>query len=333
MVKIGINGFGRIGRLVCRIALERDDVEVVAINNPYTEIDYLIYLFKYDSVHGKYKDDIKGENGNIIIGKTVIKVYGEKDPSKIPWKEHDVDVVCESSGVFTTTEAASKHIEAGAKKVIISAPPKDDTPMYVMGVNHDKYNGEHIISNASCTTNALAPLVKIINDKYGFIEGLMTTIHAATSNQQVVDASSKGGKDWRAGRSVLSNVIPASTGAAKACGKVLPEVNGKLTGMAFRVPTADVSVIDLTCRIKEKTTKDELVKTICEYADTSMKGILGYTEEDVVSSDFIHNSQSSIFDVKASIMLNESYMKIVAWYDNEWGYSNRLVDMCQHISK
>ena len=333
MVKLGINGFGRIGRLVCRIAMERDDIEVVAINNPFMDIEYLVYLFKYDSVHGKYNKEITVNGDKIIIGENEIKVYGETDPSKIPWKEHDIDVVCESSGMFTTTEAASKHLEAGAKKVIISAPPKDDTPMYVMGVNHDKYNGENIISNASCTTNALAPLVKIINDKYGFIEGLMTTIHAATSNQQVVDAPSKGGKDWRAGRCVLNNVIPASTGAAKACGKVLPEVNGKLTGMAFRVPTADVSVIDLTCRIKEKITKDELVKTICEYADTTMKGILGYTNEEMVSSDFIHNSQSSIFDIKASIMLNESYMKIVAWYDNEWGYSNRMVDLVIYMNK
>ncbi len=331
VIKIGINGFGRIGRLVCRIAMEREDVEIVAINNPFTEIDYLLYLFKHDSVHGTYDKSISIDGNCIIIDGKRIVVYGETEPSKIPWANHDIDVVCESSGIFTTTEMAKSHIAAGAKKVIISAPPKDDTPMYVMGVNETEYQGETIISNASCTTNALAPLVKIIHTKFGFIEGLMTTIHAATANQQVVDSSSKGGKDWRAGRSTLSNVIPASTGAAKACGKVFPEVDGKLTGMAFRVPTADVSVIDLTCRIKNKITKDELINAFREASETSMKGIIGYTEEKVVSSDFIHESKSSIVDIDASIMLNESYMKVVSWYDNEWGYSNRLVDMCLHI--
>ena len=331
-VRLGINGFGRIGRLVCRIALERSDIEVVAINNPFIDIEYLAYLFKYDSVHGKYEKSIVVENDELIIDNNRIKIYSEPDPINIPWKDHNVDVVCESSGFFTTTELANKHIAGGSKKVVISAPPKDSTPMYVMGVNHLNYLNENVISNASCTTNALAPIVKVINDNFGFIEGLMTTIHAATSNQQVVDATSKGGKDWRAGRSTLNNVIPASTGAAKACGKVLPEVEGKLTGMAFRVPTADVSVIDLTCRIKNKITKDELVKVLKNAAETDMKGIIGYTDEKVVSTDFIHKSESSIFDIEASIMLNESYMKIVSWYDNEWGYSNRLVDMCVYIS-
>ena len=332
VVKIGINGFGRIGRLVCRIALERDDVDIVAINNPFTDINYLAYQFKYDSVHGTYPHDVKVKDNKLLIGTKTIQVYFEKEPSNIPWSEHNVDVVCESSGVFTTTDLAKQHLYAGSKKVVISAPPKDDTPIYVMGVNETSYKGENVISNASCTTNALAPIVKIINDKFGFIEGLMTTIHAATATQQVVDSSCKGGKDWRAGRSSLNNVIPSSTGAAKACGLVLPEVSGKITGMAFRVPTADVSVIDLTCRINSKITKEDFVNAIDEASKTTMKGIIGYTNDKVVSSDFIKEPKSSVIDIDACIMLNESYMKIISWYDNEWGYSNRLVDMCLHVT-
>ncbi len=333
VVKLGINGFGRIGRLVCRIALERDDIDVVAINNPFTDINYLAYLFKYDSVHGIFKHDVIVKENQLLIGTKTINVYSEEKPLEIPWYKHNVDVVCESSGIFTTTDLAQQHLSAGSKKVVISAPPKDSTPIYVMGVNETCYKGENIISNASCTTNALAPIIKIINDKFGFIEGLMTTIHAATATQQVVDSSCKGGKDWRAGRSTLNNIIPSSTGAAKACGLVLPEVSGKITGMAFRVPTADVSVIDLTCRIESKISKEDLVNAIDEASKTSMKGIIGYTNDKVVSSDFIHDPKSSIVDIDASILLNESYMKIVSWYDNEWGYSNRLVDMCIHISK
>ena len=334
VTNIAINGFGRIGRLVCRIAIERNDINVVAINNPHKDINQLVYLLKYDSVHGKLIHSVCVEDGNcLVINHQRIIVYNEQDPSNVPWKDHSIDVVCESSGRFTTTESASKHLDAGASRVIISAPPKDDTPMFVFGANETKYNDEQIISNASCTTNALAPIVKIINNNFGFIEGLMTTIHAATINQHVVDASSKGGKDWRAGRSTLSNVIPASTGAAKSCGKILPEIEGKLTGMSFRVPTADVSVIDLTCRIEKQITKETLLNTFREASETTMKGIIGYTDEKVVSSDFIHDERSTIIDADACIMLNESYMKIIAWYDNEWGYSNRLVDMCVYITQ
>lgn len=333
MVKIGINGFGRIGRLVCRAGCKNERVEVVAINDPFMDLDYMVYLFKHDSTHGKYAGTVERKGDDLVIDGHVIKIYGEKSPNDIPWGTAGAEYVCESTGVFTTKEKAGLHLAGGCKKVIISAPPKDDTPMYVMGVNEKNYDGSvDVVSNASCTTNCLAPLAKVMNDNFGIVEGLMTTVHAITANQLSVDGPAKGGKDWRAGRCASSNVIPASTGAAKAVGKVLPELNGKLTGMAFRVPVSDVSVVDLTVRLEKPCSMEDIKEKMKEAANGPMQGVLGYTEDAVVSQDFITDSRSSIFDASASLQLNENFVKLVSWYDNEWGYSNRLVDLAIHMS-
>jgi glyceraldehyde 3-phosphate dehydrogenase len=333
-VQIGINGFGRIGRLVFRAAMANPDTTVVAINDPFMTLDYMCYLLKYDSVHGKYPGEVDEKDGCLMVDGSAIKFFTEKDPASIPWGDAGADYVCESTGVFTTGEKAGLHIQGGAKKVVISAPPKDDTPMFVMGVNHDKYSSDlKVVSNASCTTNCLAPLAKVINDKFGIAEGLMTTVHAMTANQLTVDGPSKGGKDWRAGRCAAANIIPSSTGAAKAVGKVIPELNGVLTGMAFRVPTPDVSVVDLTCKLKKEASYDEIKAALKAASENELKGILGYTEEAVVSQDFVHDKRSSIFDAEAGISLNPTFVKLVSWYDNEWGYSNRLVDLMCHMSK
>lgn len=330
MVKVGINGFGRIGRLVFRASFEQDGVEAVAINDPFMDLSYMAYLLKYDSVHGRFKKNVEVTDGGLLIDGKKVVVYSEMDPTKIQWGAAGADVVCESTGVFTTTEKASMHLKGGAKKVIISAPSAD-APMFVMGVNHESYSGQEVVSNASCTTNCLAPLVKVIDDAFGIEEGLMTTVHAMTANQLTVDGPSKGGKDWRAGRCASQNIIPASTGAAKAVGKVLPHMNGKLTGMAFRVPTPDVSVVDLTCRLKNSASMEKIVEKCKEAANGSMKGILGVCEDEVVSTDFVHCDLSSVFDVNASIMLNDKFVKLVSWYDNEWGYSNRLLNLAKVI--
>jgi len=334
MVRVGINGFGRIGRLVFRASFAKDGVEVVAINDPFMDLNYMAYLLKHDSVHGRFQHEVEVVEGTgLKINGKVINVYSSMDPTQIAWGASNVDVVCESTGVFTTTEKASLHIKGGAKKVIISAPSAD-APMFVMGVNHETYSSQDVVSNASCTTNCLAPLVKVIDDVYGLEEGLMTTVHAMTANQLTVDGPSKGGKDWRAGRCASTNIIPASTGAAKAVGKVLPQTNGKLTGMAFRVPTADVSVVDLTCRIKKGAeSMDEILGHVKKAAEGPMKGILNYTTDELVSQDFVHDSHSSTYDHGASIMLNKNFIKLVSWYDNEWGYSNRLLDLAKHITK
>lgn len=333
LVKFGINGFGRIGRLVFRAALSNPKVQVTAINEPFMNVDYLIYQLKYDTVHGRFKGEIKQDGESLIINGKKIFLFHEKDPANIPWGKAGSDIVCESTGVFLSSDKAEAHIKGGAKKVILSAPPKDDTPMFVMGVNHKTYKPElNIVSNASCTTNCLAPLAKVLNDKYGIVEGLMTTVHAATATQLVVDGPSKGGKDWRAGRAAGANIIPSSTGAAKAVGKVIKDLKGKLTGMSFRVPTVDVSVVDLTARLEKPASYEEICKTIKEASQGELKGILGYTDEEVVSSDFIGDGHSSIFDAKAGISLNPNFVKVVSWYDNEWGYSNRVVDLGIHIA-
>ncbi len=330
MVKVGINGFGRIGRLVFRCIEERrlrgENIEVVAVNEPFSELDYMAYQLKYDSVHGKvsYKIDIDATNDTLLINNNVVHRLSEKDPSDLPWGKHNIDYVVESTGMFTTIEKAKLHLLGGAKRVVISAPSKD-APMFVMGVNNDKYNGQHIFSNASCTTNCLAPLAKVIHEEFGIEEGLMTTIHATTATQRTVDGPSA--KDWRGGRSAGVNIIPSSTGAASAVGKVIPELEGKLTGMAFRVPTIDVSVVDLTVKLHKSTTYENIVNVIKVASENEMKGILGWTDEDLVSKDFEGDSRSSIFDVKAGIALNDKFVKLVSWYDNEWGYSNRLVDL------
>mmetsp|Transcript_20560 Transcript_20560/g.51130 ORF Transcript_20560/g.51130 Transcript_20560/m.51130 type:complete len:335 (-) Transcript_20560:88-1092(-) len=329
--QLGINGFGRIGRLVCRAAIENPDATVVAVNDPFLPVDYAAYQFKYDSVHGRYPGTVEVDGDCLVIDGTRVKFFAERDPTQIPWGEIGAEVVCESTGIFKTIEKANLHIEGGAKKVIISAP-SPDAPMFVMGVNNDQYKGETILSNASCTTNCLAPLAKVLNDKFTIVEGLMTTIHAGTANQLVVDGPAKGGKDWRAGRCALNNSIPASTGAAKAVGKVLPELNGKLTGMAIRIPTADVSIVDLTVRTEKGATKDDILGALKEAAEGPMKGVLGYTEERLVSSDFIHDKASSTVDADACIFLNDNFFKIISWYDNEWGYSNRLVDLAVYTS-
>lgn len=330
-IKVGINGFGRIGRLVFRIIEDRrikgEDIVVVGINDPFIENDYMIYLLNNDTVHGHFNYSITNNPDNTLsINNNIINKFSERDPSLIKWG--NVDVVVESTGVFTTLEKASAHLVGGAKKVIISAPSAD-APMYVIGVNHLEYKGEKVISNASCTTNCLAPLAKVINDKFGIIEGLMTTVHSLTATQKTVDGPS--GKDWRAGRAASYNIIPASTGAAKAVGKVIPELNGKLTGMAFRVPTADVSVVDLTVRLEKAVSTEELMQTIKDASSGNMSGILDWTEEPLVSSDFIGNSNSSIVDIKACIQLNDNFIKLISWYDNEWGYSNRVIDLIKHI--
>jgi len=330
-VKVGINGFGRIGKLALQAALENDEVEVVAVNDPFIAADYMAYMVKYDSMHGRFKGEIKSEEGKLIVNGKTVNVYNEMDPNNIPWGENGVEYVLECSGVFTTTEKAQDHLNAGAKKVVISAPSKD-APMFVMGVNEDKYDPSmNIVSNASCTTNCLAPLAKVINDNFGIKEGLMTTVHSITATQKTVDGASK--KDWRGGRAAGGNIIPSSTGAAKAVGKVIPELSGKLTGMAFRVPTMDVSVVDLTCNLERPTTYEEICAVVKKASEGSMKGIVEYVDEDVVSSDFLTDSHTSIFDAKAGIMLTDTFVKLVAWYDNEWGYANKLVDLAAHMAK
>ncbi|BFU19278.1 glyceraldehyde-3-phosphate dehydrogenase [Entamoeba histolytica HM-3:IMSS] len=330
-IKVGINGFGRIGRLVARVVLERKDFELVAINDPFMDPKYMVYLLKYDTVHRQFEGTVEaGENAIIVNGHKIV-VKAERDPAQIGWGALGVDYVVESTGVFTTIPKAEAHIKGGAKKVIISAPSAD-APMFVVGVNTEAYKPEmNIISNASCTTNCLAPLAKVINNEFGIVEGLMTTIHATTATQKTVDGPS--GKDWRAGRCACANIIPASTGAAKAVGKVIPSLNGKLTGMSFRVGTPDVSCVDLTCRLEKEVTVESIKAAIKKASEGEMKGILGYTEDLVVSSDFVHDNRSSIFDAAATILLNPHFVKLVSWYDNEWGYSNRLVDLIQIISK
>jgi glyceraldehyde 3-phosphate dehydrogenase len=328
-VKLGINGFGRIGRIVFRETINRDNVEVVAIND-LLEVDHLAYLLKYDSVHGNFKGTVEVKDGNLYVNGKHIRVTAEKDPSVLKWDEVGVDVVAECTGIFTTLDKAQLHIDGGAKKVVISAPSAD-APMFVMGVNHDKATAnDKIVSNASCTTNCLAPLAKVINDNFGIEEGLMTTIHATTATQLTVDGPSR--KDFRGGRAALLNIIPASTGAAKAVGKVIPELNGKLTGMSMRVPTADVSVVDLTVKLKKETNYDEIMSVLKNASETDMKGILGFTEDDVVSQDFISDSRTSIVDAKAGIGLNSTFFKLVSWYDNEYGYSSKLIDLSVHIA-
>jgi len=332
--KMGINGFGRIGRLVFRAAMANPEVEVVAVNDPFMDLEYMVYMLKYDSVHKMYPGTVeKGEGSLIVDGKTV-KIFAEKDPASIPWGTAGADYVCESTGVFCDKPKAGLHLGGGCKKVIISAPPKDDVPMFVCGVNHTEYKSDiQVVSNASCTTNCLAPLAKVVNDKFGIVEGLMTTVHAMTATQLTVDGPSRGGKDWRGGRCASQNIIPSATGAAKAVGKVIPSLNGKLTGMAFRVPTPDVSVVDLTCKLEKEASYEDIVAAVKEASETTMKGVLSWSNDEVVSTDFIGNKFSSIFDIKAGIALNKSFVKLVSWYDNEWGYSNRLVDLCVHMAK
>jgi glyceraldehyde 3-phosphate dehydrogenase len=330
-VKLGINGFGRIGRIVFRETFNRDNVEVVAIND-LLEVDHLAYLLKYDSVHGRFNGKVEVKNGQLYVNDKFIRVTAERDPKLIKWddKDIDVDVVAECTGIFTTLETAQAHIDGGAKKVVISSPSAD-APMFVMGVNHEKATAaDTIVSNASCTTNCLAPLAKVINDNFGIVEALMTTVHATTATQLTVDGPSK--KDFRGGRAALLNIIPASTGAAKAVGKVIPELNGKLTGMSMRVPTADVSVVDLTVKVAKETSYEEIMQVIKTTSETTMKGILGYTEDDVVSQDFVSDSRTSIVDAKAGIGLNSTFFKIVSWYDNEYGYSSKLIDLSVHIA-
>ncbi len=329
-VKIGINGFGRIGNLAFQAALNKKEVEVVAINDPFIAADYMAYMTKYDTVHGRFNGEVYSKDGSLVVNGKEIKVYNEMDPKNIPWGELGVEYVLECSGVFTTLEKAQAHIDAGAKKVIISAPSKD-APMFVMGVNNDKYTPDmNIVSNASCTTNCLAPLAKVINDNFGIKDGLMTTVHSTTATQKTVDGASK--KDWRGGRAAAANIIPSSTGAAKAVGKVIPELNGKLTGMAFRVPTVDVSVVDLTCNLEKPATMEEICAAVKKASENEFKGIIEYVDDAVVSSDFINDAHTSIFDSTAGISLTDTFVKLVAWYDNEWGYSNKLVDLACYIA-
>lgn len=331
-VLVGINGFGRIGRLVLRAALQNDAVQVVAVNDPFIALDYMVYMFKYDSTHGRFKGSVEIKDGKLVVNGNAITVFNEKDPSAIAWGSCGKDVyVVESTGVFTTTEKASAHFKGGATKVVISAPSAD-APMFVMGVNQEKYTSDlKVVSNASCTTNCLAPLAKVINDKYGIVEGLMTTVHACTATQKTVDGPSN--KDWRGGRGGFQNIIPSSTGAAKAVGKVIPELNGKLTGMAFRVPTADVSVVDLTCRLQKGASYDDIKAALKAASESGpLKGILGYTEDQVVSSDFLGDCLSSIFDAKAGIALNDNFVKLISWYDNEFGYSCRVVELLAYMA-
>ena len=329
-VKLGINGFGRIGRIVFRETINRDNVEVVAIND-LLDVEHLAYLLKYDSVHGRFAGKVEVKDGKLFVNDRLIRVTAEKDPSVLKWDEVGVDVVAECTGIFTTLEKANEHIKGGAKKVVISAPSAD-APMFVMGVNHTKATAaDTIVSNASCTTNCLAPLAKVINDNFGIVEGLMTTVHATTATQLTVDGPSR--KDFRGGRAALLNIIPASTGAAKAVGKVIPELNGKLTGMSMRVPNADVSVVDLTVKIQKETTYEDIMKVLKNASETDYQGIIGYTEDDVVSQDFISDSRTSIVDAKAGIGLNSTFFKLVSWYDNEYGYSSKLIDLSVHIAQ
>ena len=331
MIKVGINGFGRIGRLVFRASLLRDDIEVVAIND-LIEVDYMAYMLKYDSVHGKFEGTVSAEDGMLVVNGRKIRVTAEKEPALINWGAVGADYVVESTGRFLTKELSEGHIKAGAKYVVMSAPSKDDTPMFVTGVNLDTYKkGTQFVSNASCTTNCLAPLAKVLNDNFGIEMGLMTTVHAATSTQKTVDGPSN--KDWRGGRSALGNIIPSSTGAAKAVGKVIPELNGKLTGMSFRVPTMDVSVVDLTVSLKKGATYDEICAAVKKASEGELKGILGYTEEMVVSTDFTTDPRTSIFDAKAGLALTDKFVKVVSWYDNEWGYSNKVLCLIAHMAK
>jgi len=328
-VKIGINGFGRIGRLVFRRAMQLSDVEVVGIND-LLDVDYIAYMLKYDSTHGKFNGEVSVKDGNLIVNGKTIRVSAEKNPADLKWNEVEAEYVVESTGLFLTKEKAQLHIDAGAKRVVMSAPSKDDTPMFVMGVNNESYAGQTIVSNASCTTNCLAPVAKVLNDSFGIVSGLMTTVHATTATQKTVDGPSM--KDWRGGRGAGQNIIPSSTGAAKAVGKVIPELNGKLTGMSFRVPTPNVSVVDLTVNLKTPTTYEAIKAAMKTASETNLKGILGYTEDEVVSSDFIHDARTSIFDAKAGIALSDTFVKLVAWYDNEWGYSNKVVDLIRYMS-
>ncbi|WP_312206877.1 MULTISPECIES: type I glyceraldehyde-3-phosphate dehydrogenase [Epilithonimonas] len=327
-IKVGINGFGRIGRLVFRAMAERSNIEVVGIND-LIDAEYMAYMLKYDSVHGPFKGEVSVQGNNLVVNGKTIRVTAEKDPNNLKWNEVGAEYIVESTGLFLSKDSAQAHINAGAKKVILSAPSKDDTPMFVMGVNHKELTDDiKIFSNASCTTNCLAPLAKVIHDNFGIAEGLMTTVHATTATQKTVDGPSA--KDWRGGRSALNNIIPSSTGAAKAVGKVIPSLNGKLTGMSFRVPTADVSVVDLTVKLDKPTSYEEICAAIKAASEGELKGILGYTEDAVVSQDFVSDARTSIFDKEAGIMLNPTFVKLVSWYDNEWGYSNKLADMLVH---
>ena len=330
-MKIGINGFGRIGRLACRVAASRPDVEIVGIND-LMDVDYIAYLLKYDSTHGPFKGEVEVVNGQLVINGKTIRVSAEKDPSQLKWNEVGTEVVLECTGLFLSQADAQKHLDAGAKKVVISAPAKDDTPTFVMGVNHQSLRADqHIISNASCTTNCLAPIAKVLNDEFGILEGLMSTIHAVTATQKTVDGPSA--KDWRGGRGAYQNIIPSSTGAAKAVALVIPELKGKLTGMSFRVPVPDVSVVDLTVRLEKPASYEQICGAMKKASQGELKGILGYTEDDVVSQDFLSDARTSIFDAKAGISLNENFVKVVSWYDNEWGYSNKLVDLAHYAAQ
>ena len=329
-IKVGINGFGRIGRLVFRAGIVRDDIEIVAVNAPDKTPEQLAYVTKFDSVHGRFNGSVEVVDGNLVVNGKTVKVLGSRDPSQLPWGELGVDYVLECTGKFLTKESAQPHLDAGAKVVVLSGPSKDDTPMFVCGVNLDKYDTSMtVVSNASCTTNCLAPLAKVINDKFGIIEGLMTTVHAGTATQNVVDAFSK--KNWRLSRSCFDNIIPSTTGAAKAVGKVIPELKGKLTGMSMRIPSADVSIVDLTCRLEKGASYDEICAAVKEAAEGSMAGVLAYTDEEVVSSDFRTDPHTSIFDAKAGIGLNPNFVKLVAWYDNEWGFSNKMLGLTAYI--
>ncbi|MBL7851457.1 MAG: type I glyceraldehyde-3-phosphate dehydrogenase [Cyclobacteriaceae bacterium] len=331
MTKIGINGFGRIGRLAFRAAIGRKDIEVVGIND-LVDPDYMAYMLKYDSTHGKFDGTVEVKDGHLVVNGKKIRVTAEKDPANLKWGEVGAEIVIESTGLFLTKETAQKHIAAGAKRVVMSAPAKDDTPTFVMGVNHKNLKAEHtIVSNASCTTNCIAPVVKVLNDKFGIAEGLMSTVHAVTATQKTVDGPSA--KDWRGGRGAYQNIIPSSTGAAKAVALVIPEMKGKLTGMSFRVPVADVSVVDLTVRLSKPASYEQIKSAMKEASEGDMKGILGYTEDEVVSQDFVGDARTSIFDAKAGIALNDQFVKVVAWYDNEWGYSNKLIDMVLELAK
>ena len=330
-IRVGINGFGRIGRLVFRAAQERNDIEIVGIND-LIDVEYMAYMLRYDTMHGQFKGSVEVKDGKLVVNGKSIRVTAEKDPANLKWNEVGADYVVESTGLFLTKEKAQGHIAAGAKYVVMSAPSKDDTPMFVCGVNTDSYvKGTQFVSNASCTTNCLAPIAKVLNDVFGIEDGLMTTVHSTTATQKTVDGPSV--KDWRGGRAASGNIIPSSTGAAKAVGKVIPSLNGKLTGMSFRVPTLDISVVDLTVNLKKAASYEEICAAMKKASEGELKGILGYTEDDVVSSDFLGDSRTSIFDAKAGIQLTPTFVKVVSWYDNEWGYSNKVLDLVAHMAK